>query len=942
MKITSMSNKWEHNTDADINQISVDAQGMGKMISLISKNIYSHEGSPFREYWLNARESHQAAKAAGHKSISPMEITLPLTEYSTWVNHDDVRTEQCNKTTIVSDSGTDNGGLFTIRDYGIGLNREDLKNMISRAGASTKDKSDEYGGGMGIGTLSGFFVSDQIMFTAYKDGKENTIILSSENSSWTILDENDTTEPNGLKVSMVIDSGKRPAFTRGAMSFITASGCADDMTVRYSPYYINGIQPHDIREAGEKLAANGGSTTPTGMDVSMSALNETENSWVYDPVKNNPDNFTIRIDGCFYEGVTQNTRKIIKQSVIESMKKTWGDDIVDILNESHIEDLMNPYSSFHYSSAYYFSAIDDTAENSANSITRGVNTQNIIVDAPVGRFNNSIQPSRESITLTKEDTKEIIDAAVQGIEEDLQNMAPVMKAYKKIHSQDNTVDVYVSFLEACEKLESTHPHLLGCAAYIAKTFATTREDMFTVPSIPRPNTVSRTCRERELTSSTGTIRGDYQNVGYMSTDMADGKIALFAITKILKSSGSSYYNRVDARMMVSYMDAFTPEDIIVVESKRQKDTIDEIRRLMEIANNRDELHEDLCVEDCTFEGKKIIVNTPYMKKIMSEDETAVAGFTNTSELDGVETVGFSEFLKTTGLNKMRTTKSTTPTKTDITYPVSIFNPKGDGYTWEADSIREERTMDDLAEILKDEEVVFIVDSSNQASSWEHYASETIAPVGIIKDAKKIIVVSLTPSRRYDTLMKRLEKVGVTSSRVTSSDGYKDALWDHFFNKMSTEQFKVACAMRTYSKCYNILHAIMLNVEKVEECGEILTALGLKDFYNTVKPFVCEGFLPSDDQNVYNKHPANLTDTHMLHILGAPGFYRMPATTPNARFASALSGFDVGEKMDEVNVFRNVDKEIFKVFEIVNRYGGFKNTSVKDRVKLLEAIHSITV
>ena len=195
MKITSNTDNWDTTNAAKT--ITVDDEGMAKMVGLISKNIYSKPASAFREYWLNARESHQATG-----TTTPMVITLPGSQES----FETAQTVTTGNATINFEETT--GDMFVIRDFGTGMDRNELKGMITSAGSSSKDNSDEYGGGMGIGSLSGFSVSDQIVFTAFKDGKRNTVILSAENSSWAMADETDTDEDNGVEVSFVVHPDK--------------------------------------------------------------------------------------------------------------------------------------------------------------------------------------------------------------------------------------------------------------------------------------------------------------------------------------------------------------------------------------------------------------------------------------------------------------------------------------------------------------------------------------------------------------------------------------------------------------------------------------------------------------------------------------------------------------------------------------------------------------
>lgn len=209
--------------------ISVNEKSMKKIVSIISQYMYTDSSSAFREYWLNARESvdfytksiGENGKDQGQSYCQPTEIQLPyLYENIHQAFYDEKSPEGVAEYDFIINPNKEER-RFYIRDYATGLTEEELETIIASAGETTKNDSNEYGGGLGIGTLSGFKVSDTIIFTAYKDGKQSQILLSSHNNKLVKMPTIDTLEPNGVRVEFdILDDNKLEEFTNGALKFL--------------------------------------------------------------------------------------------------------------------------------------------------------------------------------------------------------------------------------------------------------------------------------------------------------------------------------------------------------------------------------------------------------------------------------------------------------------------------------------------------------------------------------------------------------------------------------------------------------------------------------------------------------------------------------------------------------------------------------------------------
>jgi HSP90 family molecular chaperone len=102
--------------------MSLDLDSAQILMQMLSKNLYSDDiGSTIRECASNALDSHRRAG-----TTDPIVVSFQ----------------------IASDN---NNYEFTVEDFGIGLDADDVKNIISKYGKSTKRDSANELGMMGLG-----------------------------------------------------------------------------------------------------------------------------------------------------------------------------------------------------------------------------------------------------------------------------------------------------------------------------------------------------------------------------------------------------------------------------------------------------------------------------------------------------------------------------------------------------------------------------------------------------------------------------------------------------------------------------------------------------------------------------------------------------------------------------------------------------------------------
>ena len=152
--------------------MSLDLDSAQILMQMLSKNLYSDDiGSAIRECASNALDSHRRAGVD-----EPIVVSLK--------------------------ASAANNYEFCVEDFGIGLDANDVKNIISKYGKSTKRDSATELGMMGLGFKAPLAYSSSFYFVCRKDGMERKYMMYEGEDTNTIdlLYEKETTERNGVKV----------------------------------------------------------------------------------------------------------------------------------------------------------------------------------------------------------------------------------------------------------------------------------------------------------------------------------------------------------------------------------------------------------------------------------------------------------------------------------------------------------------------------------------------------------------------------------------------------------------------------------------------------------------------------------------------------------------------------------------------------------------------
>jgi len=166
--------------------MSLDLESAQVLMQMLSKNLYSDAiGSTVRECASNALDSH--------------------------------RRDGVDKPIIVSlKANKDNSYEFSVEDFGIGLDADDVKNIISKYGKSTKRDSATELGMMGLGFKAPLAYTSSFYFVCRKDGMERKYMMYEGEDVNTIdlLYEAPTDQSNGVKVIVPVKYSDRWQFEK--------------------------------------------------------------------------------------------------------------------------------------------------------------------------------------------------------------------------------------------------------------------------------------------------------------------------------------------------------------------------------------------------------------------------------------------------------------------------------------------------------------------------------------------------------------------------------------------------------------------------------------------------------------------------------------------------------------------------------------------------------
>jgi hypothetical protein len=180
--------------EGETGQFTVDENSLGKIMSVLT-NLYSDpEGAVVREYLTNALDAQIEAQEDNPNYVwQPIQVTTP---------------------SMFSKE-------YKVRDFGPGMNADDLRDIYSKYGKSTKENSQSVTGMLGLGSKCALTYTGQFTITGYKGGLRTRAVVSKDDNDipvFMIVDTRATSEPNGVEISVPVRD--RNSFAEKTSNFL--------------------------------------------------------------------------------------------------------------------------------------------------------------------------------------------------------------------------------------------------------------------------------------------------------------------------------------------------------------------------------------------------------------------------------------------------------------------------------------------------------------------------------------------------------------------------------------------------------------------------------------------------------------------------------------------------------------------------------------------------
>ena len=180
-----------------------------KLFDILQNSMYTDKVlAPVREYLCNALDAHMQIG-----DTAPFDVYLPNSNVPEWV----------------------------VRDYGPGLSHHDVMHLFTTYLQSTKDDSNNLIGGFGLGSKSAFAYTDQFIVVSYFNGTATRYVCFIDDERMpavSVVDKQDTTEPNGLMIRVPVRHDQFSEFymrTKKILEFFP-EGCANTIGMKYERY----------------------------------------------------------------------------------------------------------------------------------------------------------------------------------------------------------------------------------------------------------------------------------------------------------------------------------------------------------------------------------------------------------------------------------------------------------------------------------------------------------------------------------------------------------------------------------------------------------------------------------------------------------------------------------------------------------------------------------
>ena len=234
-----------------------------------------------------------------------------------------------------------------MRDYGVGLTEEEVRNIYCTIGFSSKTNSNDFTGCLGIGTLSPYCISDTFHVISYKDGEKSTYVCYKDENrkgSVSLLLREETDEPNGLEVKVNVPTNMNWDFKQEAVrvfkhfknipEFNIPSISEDIELKKESMNVVDGL--YYLNNSGSRLVAIMGNVE---YNIPQNYNKYNLSGGIYfdmGELQFNPGREELSLDA--------ETIKVLKTRIDEVIKRLSDDIIAEIEEE---DDLISKIIKFH-------------------------------------------------------------------------------------------------------------------------------------------------------------------------------------------------------------------------------------------------------------------------------------------------------------------------------------------------------------------------------------------------------------------------------------------------------------------------------------------------------------------------------------------------------------------------------------------------------------------
>ena len=290
-------------------EMSFDQNSLAHLMSVMTDLYSDPELAVIREYSTNALDAQIAAGVS-----RPIEVSTP------------------------------NGlsPFFKVKDYGIGMDADDITNIYSQYGASTKRETDNQVGMLGLGCKSALSYTQQFVLNSVKDGIRYQVAISrTETGSGVmeIVSETETDDPNGVEI--VVPAKRGNDFSQKAKRFFSFWTPGTILLNGEEPTFVSGNKVTDKIMMVEQLDSDylvmGNVSYPLDRIHRISEANYYNKYSLVVQIEIGDVNFTPSRESLHYTALTEKTLDEIRKDFKEALKTAIQNDVENA--ETHIKAL---------------------------------------------------------------------------------------------------------------------------------------------------------------------------------------------------------------------------------------------------------------------------------------------------------------------------------------------------------------------------------------------------------------------------------------------------------------------------------------------------------------------------------------------------------------------------------------------------------------------------